>query len=133
MDLEYENSKQLQVTTIKITESKESKSIQRLDVSGSTDPGGQRPPFAPLLAMALGVPILSGPCTKFTLNFIWTNTEEIKQDISIVKLNISNLHKAVIPRATWNLFVLYEQKGRNDNTFFAPLNCSMICASLGIL
>ena len=25
------------------------------------------------------------------------NTKEIKEDISIVKLNISNLHKAVIP------------------------------------
>ena len=26
-----------------------------------------------------------------------TNTEEIKQDISIVKLNISKIHKAIIP------------------------------------
>ena len=25
------------------------------------------------------------------------NTKEIKEDISIVKLNISNLHKAIIP------------------------------------
>ena len=41
IDLEYENGKQLQVTIIKITESKENKSIQRLDVSGSTGPGGR--------------------------------------------------------------------------------------------
>ena len=37
---EYENGKLLQVTIIKITESKENKSIQRLDVSSSTGPGG---------------------------------------------------------------------------------------------
>ena len=47
IDLEYENGKQLQVTIIKITESKENKSIQRLDLSGSTGPGGQLPPLAP--------------------------------------------------------------------------------------
>ena len=40
VDLEYENGKQLQVTIIKVTESKESKSINRLDVSGSIGPGG---------------------------------------------------------------------------------------------
>ena len=40
IDLEYENGKQLQITIIKITESKESKSIHRLDLSGSTGPGG---------------------------------------------------------------------------------------------
>ena len=34
MDLEYENGKQLEVTIIKITESKENKSIHRLNVSG---------------------------------------------------------------------------------------------------
>ena len=50
IDLKYENSKQLQVTTIKITESKENKSIHRLDLSGSTGPGDQG---APLLATAL--------------------------------------------------------------------------------
>ena len=33
------NGKQLQVTIIKMTESKENKSIRRLDVSGSTGPG----------------------------------------------------------------------------------------------
>ena len=38
--LGYENGKQFQVTTIKITESKENKSIRRLDLSGSTGPGG---------------------------------------------------------------------------------------------
>ena len=37
IDLGYENGK---VTIIRITESKENKSIQRLDVSGSTGPGG---------------------------------------------------------------------------------------------
>ena len=51
IDLDYENGKQLQVTTIKITESKESKSIHRLDLSGSTGPGGQLP-----LATALRIP-----------------------------------------------------------------------------
>ena len=35
-----ENGKQMQVTIIKITESKENKSIHRLAVSGSTGPGG---------------------------------------------------------------------------------------------
>ena len=40
IDLEYENGKQLQVTTIKITESKENISIHRLDLSGSTGAGG---------------------------------------------------------------------------------------------
>ena len=36
----HEIGKQLQVTVIKVTESKENKSIHRLDVSGSTGPGG---------------------------------------------------------------------------------------------
>ena len=40
VNLEYENGKQLQVTIIKVTESKENKSIHRLDVSGSIGPGG---------------------------------------------------------------------------------------------
>ena len=47
---EYENGKQLQVTIIKVTEFKENKSVQRLDVSGSTGPGGGRgqlPPLSP--------------------------------------------------------------------------------------
>ena len=46
----------LQVTIIKITESKENKSIHRLDLSGSTGPGGGSCPLAPLpplLATAL--------------------------------------------------------------------------------
>ena len=43
IDLEDENGKQLQITVIKITESKENKSIHRLDLSGSTSPGGQLP------------------------------------------------------------------------------------------
>ena len=42
VDLEYENGKQLQVTIIKVTESKENRSIHRLDVSGSIGPGGPR-------------------------------------------------------------------------------------------
>ena len=50
IDLEYENGKQLfQVTITKITESKENKSIHRLDVSGSTGPRGELPPPPPLL------------------------------------------------------------------------------------
>ena len=44
VDLEYENGKQLQVTIIKVTESKENRSIHRLDVSGSIGPGGQLGP-----------------------------------------------------------------------------------------
>ena len=47
IDLEYENGKQLQVSIIEITESKENNSIRRLDVSGSTGPGGQVPPLSP--------------------------------------------------------------------------------------
>ena len=39
IDLEYENGKQLKVTIIKITASKENNAIHRLDVSGSTGPG----------------------------------------------------------------------------------------------
>ena len=39
IDLEDENGRQLQITIIKITESKENKSIHRLDLSGSTGPG----------------------------------------------------------------------------------------------
>ena len=53
------------------------------------------------------------PCTKFynkprkmsnsQTQLIWTlwlelNTKEIKEDMSIVKINIANLHKAVILR-----------------------------------
>ena len=38
--LGHENGKQLQVTTIKMTESKENKSIHRLDLPGSTGLGG---------------------------------------------------------------------------------------------
>ena len=49
-----ENGKQLlQVTTIKITEFKENKSIHRLDLSGSTGPGGQLPP-TPLTPASYG-------------------------------------------------------------------------------
>ena len=47
IDLEYENSKQLQVTTIKITESNENKSIHRLNLSGSTGRGGGGGPLPP--------------------------------------------------------------------------------------
>ena len=47
IDLEPENGKQLQVTITKITESKENNSIHRLDVSGSTGPGGQLPSLFP--------------------------------------------------------------------------------------
>ena len=53
IDLDYENGKQLQVTIIKITESKENNSIHRIDVSGSTGPGRAAAPLAPLLATAL--------------------------------------------------------------------------------
>ena len=57
--LEYENGKQLQVTTIKITESNENKPIHRLNLSGSTGPaggggGGQLPPCPPHLRLSHG-------------------------------------------------------------------------------
>ena len=55
--LGHENGKQLQVTTIKITESKENKSIHRLDLSGSTGAGGRvvapLPPPPPLATALL--------------------------------------------------------------------------------
>ena len=53
----YENCKQLQITIIKITDSKENKSIHRLDFSGSTGPGGIAAPLAspPPLATALSL------------------------------------------------------------------------------
>ena len=48
IDLEYENSKKLQVTITKITESKGNNSIQRLDVSGLTGQGrAPAPPCSP--------------------------------------------------------------------------------------
>ena len=47
IDLEPENGKQLQVAIIKITESKENNSIHRLNVSGSTGPGGTCLPCSP--------------------------------------------------------------------------------------
>ena len=54
IDLEYENGKQLQVTIIKITESKENKSIKRLDVFGSTVPGAEGA-AAPLASYGSGL------------------------------------------------------------------------------
>lgn len=42
--LGHENGIQVQVTTSQITESKEIKSICKLDLSGSTGPGGELPP-----------------------------------------------------------------------------------------
>ena len=59
IDLEYENGIQLQVTIIKIPESKENKSIHSLDVFGSTGPGGAAallvapPPRVSVLAEAI--------------------------------------------------------------------------------
>ena len=55
--LNMENGKQLQVMLIKITESKENKSIHRLDVSSSTGPRRAAAPLAPppLLATALQI------------------------------------------------------------------------------
>ena len=53
IDLGYENGKQFfQVTITKITESKENKSIHRLDVSGSTGPRGELPPPPPPCPLA---------------------------------------------------------------------------------
>ena len=47
INLEYENGKQLQVTLIKITESKENKSTHRHDFSGSAGPWGSCPLVPP--------------------------------------------------------------------------------------
>ena len=70
IDLGYENVIRLQVTKIKITESEENKSDHRLDLSGSTGPGGggAAAPMPPLLAMAL------------------IELVEIKQDANILQL-----------------------------------------------
>ena len=48
--LGHENGKQLQVTTIKMTESKENKSTHRLDLPGSTGLGGAAAPLVPTTA-----------------------------------------------------------------------------------
>ena len=45
----------LQVTITKITESKQNKPIQRLDVSCSTGPGGAAPPCAPPSPLAVAL------------------------------------------------------------------------------
>ena len=47
LHLGHENGKQLQVTVITITESKENNFIHRRDVSGSTGSGGAAAPFPP--------------------------------------------------------------------------------------
>ena len=47
IDLKYENVKQLQVSIIKITESKENNSVHRLNRSGLTGPGKSAAPLAP--------------------------------------------------------------------------------------
>ena len=49
IDLEYENGKQLQVTIVQITESKEKKSIQKLDESVAQQVWGAAAPLAPAL------------------------------------------------------------------------------------
>ena len=72
----------LQVTIIKITDSKENKSIHRLNVSGSTGPVGggggggappPPPPLAPLLATAQTGMILEG--LTQTVNSDWESME----------------------------------------------------------
>ena len=66
----------LQVTIIKITDSKENKSIHRLNVSGSTGPvggGGAAAPLAPLLATAQTGMILEG--LTQTVNSDWESME----------------------------------------------------------
>ena len=67
----------LQVTIIKITDSKENKSIHRLNVSRSTGPvgggGGAAAPLAPLLATAQTGMILEG--LTQTVNSDWESME----------------------------------------------------------
>ena len=66
----------LQVTIIKITDSKENKSIHRLNVSGSTGPvggGGAAAPLARLLATAQTGMILEG--LTQTVNSDWESME----------------------------------------------------------
>ena len=62
----HENGKQLQVTIIKITESKENNSIHWVDLSGSTGPeGAAAPPLPPASygsALASGLNIIYGLC-----------------------------------------------------------------------
>ena len=61
------NGKQLQVTPTKITESKENKSIHRLDLSGSTGPEGASVPLASLAPPPLPPPPASS-CGSVTVN-----------------------------------------------------------------
>ena len=66
--VEYENGKQLQVTIIKITESKENKSIHRLDVSSSTGPRGAAAPPPPLATALMSfIPVTNVFCKALIL------------------------------------------------------------------
>ena len=59
LNMKMANNKLLQVTIIKITESKDNKSIQRLDVSGLTGPGGWGGGVAAPLALLLATASVS--------------------------------------------------------------------------
>ena len=78
INLEYENGKQLQVTLIKITESKENKSTHRHDFSGSAGPWGSCPLVPPpppgtfcfFLPLSLFlIFVLSCPCPSSFFSF----------------------------------------------------------------
>ena len=75
-------NKLLQVTIIKITESKDNKSIQRLDVSGLTDPGGGScPPCPP---------------TSYSFGFLEAIIRIHFEGLSKVKEHINSQWKAII-------------------------------------
>ena len=73
-----------------------------------------------------GVSVLSGSCYLSKKKTLLPNHKEIKEDISIVKLNFSNFHKAVI---TWLkstetlknplIFMLLNQSPSLHNSFDA--------------
>ena len=97
IDLEYEYGKQLRVTVIKITDSKEDNSIHRLDVSGSTSlrackggGGGVRGAAAPL---ALPSPPLA--TALWFLKQIMRPKKKWSWSI-LVKLRIKNIQQAYI-------------------------------------
>ena len=69
--LGHENGKQLQVTTIKTTASKENISIHKLDLSGSTGPGGAQLPRCPPLATALLIPLNLAFFISLTVSKFW--------------------------------------------------------------
>ena len=84
--LGHENGIQVQVTTSQITESKENKSIRKLDLSGSTGPGeegggGGPPPPPPIYSVATALYNIAA----------YTKITQIKELISLYWCNMTLL------------------------------------------